>query len=126
MSKRQCREAVSRHAGTAIVPFFETSGDIAHKTYKKLNTMGKILLESKKNVAVVNCPVCGTIYFIPQKDVLITIGEMQVPKEHRMELVVRCPHCHNFNDYSKAEWYEQSEVDDVVAQRKAMLEKAGF
>ena len=88
--------------------------------------METILLESKKNVAVVNCPYCGTIYSIPQKDVLNSIVEVQVPKELRMELVVRCPHCHNFNDYSNAEWYEQSEVDDVVAHRKAMLEKAGF
>lgn len=86
--------------------------------------METILLESKKNVVLVNCPKCGAIYAIPHEEVANTVVELIA--DGKQELVVRCPHCLNFNDYSKAEWYEQSEVDDVVAQRKAMLEKAGF
>lgn len=81
----------------------------------------KILLESKKNSAVMHCPACDTFYLIEQGD----LGNL-VTSEDGEKQFISCPHCHNFNDYSKAEWYEQSEVDDVVAQRKAMLEKVDF
>lgn len=118
----RCREAVSRHAGTAIVPFFETSGDIAHKTYKKLNTMKTILLESKKNVAVVECPHCGTIYSFPQEDafgwIVTNAEDPDVTKQY-----VSCPHCHNYNDYSKAVWYESSEVDAAVNSKQYYINR---
>lgn len=81
----------------------------------------KILLESKKNLAVMHCPACDTFYLIEQGD----LGNL-VTSEDGLKQFINCPHCLNNNDYSKAEWYEQSEVDDVVAQRKAMRENVGF
>lgn len=86
--------------------------------------MKTILLESKKDVVLVNCPKCGAIYAIPHEKVANTVVELIA--DGKQELVVRCPHCLNFNDYSKAEWVEAEEIDAVIHSKKEMLNKAGF
>lgn len=80
----------------------------------------KILLKSKKNVAVMLCPECGTFYSITTDEVCAAVKEVED------KLVCNCPHCYNYNDYSKAEWVEAEEIDAVIQSKKEMLEKAGF
>jgi uncharacterized C2H2 Zn-finger protein len=77
----------------------------------------KILLESKKNSAVMHCPACDTFYLIEQGD----LGNL-VTSEDGLKQFINCPHCLNNNDYSKAEWVEDSEMEAYMERRKKTAE----
>lgn len=87
--------------------------------------MKTILLKSQKDVAVIYCPKCGTIYSMSQEFIANTLP--QIPPmcndDDELRIGVRCPHCFNVNNYTTAVWYEHSELGTVVEQRKVNIEK---
>ena len=88
----------------------------------------KILLKSTKEVAVMDCPICGTIYQTFESEVPGLVEPNPIAGE-KPALVIRCPHCGNYNDYSKAEWVEEEKVKivmDKTLKLRKKIEKLGF